>query len=261
VRSLGGEFGLYPNHARILYACTGLGFQPLPCLIWRKQTNAPNKFMGSGMLPAGGYVTLEHEYILVLRKGGRRRFDTDEARLCRRRSAFFWEERNRWFSDIWDFKGARQELAGGESRERSAAFPFELPFRLIAMYSCIGDTVLDPFLGTGTTACAAIMTGRNSLGVELAPELIAKMMQAIPRQAEFFREAVRRRVEDHLSFVRLRTDEKGPLKHTNRPHGFPVVTSQETDLTLYEPASLGPAGDNVLEAAHCKVEGFQLSFL
>lgn len=69
-RTLGDNFALYPNHARILNAAQVLGFTALPCILWRKQTNAPNKFMGSGMLPAGAYVTLEHEYILILRKGG-----------------------------------------------------------------------------------------------------------------------------------------------------------------------------------------------
>lgn len=68
-RTINGNFVLYPNHMRILKAALELGFSALPCILWRKQTNAPNKFMGSGMLPAGAYVTLEHEYILILRKG------------------------------------------------------------------------------------------------------------------------------------------------------------------------------------------------
>ncbi|MEE8552751.1 MAG: DNA methyltransferase, partial [Desulfobacterales bacterium] len=62
-RTINGNFSLYPNHMRILKAALELGFSALPCILWRKQTNAPNKFMGSGMLPAGAYVTLEHEYI------------------------------------------------------------------------------------------------------------------------------------------------------------------------------------------------------
>ena len=66
--------GLYPNHSRILAAMLKTGFSALPLILWRKPTNAPNKFMGSGMLPAGAYVTLEHEYILILRKGSKREF-------------------------------------------------------------------------------------------------------------------------------------------------------------------------------------------
>ncbi|HLU50029.1 MAG TPA: DNA methyltransferase, partial [Planctomycetota bacterium] len=67
-RTIDGEFALYPSHARILSALVELGLTPLPEILWRKQTNAPNKFMGSGMLPAGAYVTLEHEHILIVRK-------------------------------------------------------------------------------------------------------------------------------------------------------------------------------------------------
>jgi len=81
------------------------GFDCLPMIHWFKPTNAPNKFMGSGTLPSGAYVTLEHEYILVFRKGGRRSFLPSEQGL-RRESAFFWEERNSWFSDVWNFSGA-----------------------------------------------------------------------------------------------------------------------------------------------------------
>ena len=122
-RTVGGRFRLYANHARILQACLALGFDALPPILWRKPTNAPNKFMGSGMLPAGAYVTLEHEYILVLRKGGRREFRTPAERLARRRSALFWEERNSWFSDGWDLAGARQELNHGGAPARRAAPP------------------------------------------------------------------------------------------------------------------------------------------
>ena len=63
-RTIHKHFRLYLNHARILSKCIELGFSNLPNIIWRKQTNAPNKFMGSGMLPPGAYVTLEHEYVL-----------------------------------------------------------------------------------------------------------------------------------------------------------------------------------------------------
>lgn len=110
-RKLGSDFRLFTNHSRVTAAMEHLGFQSLPPLLWRKPTNAPNKFMGSGMLPAGAYVTLEHEYVLIFRKGGRRRFSASDA-ARRRRSAFFWEERNSWFSDIWDFRGIRQAVPG-----------------------------------------------------------------------------------------------------------------------------------------------------
>ena len=88
-RSLDKNFALFSNHARIISGCLNIGLQNLPNIIWRKQTNAPNKFMGSGMLPPGAYVTLEHEFILIFRKGRKREFKTDEEKLNRQESSFF----------------------------------------------------------------------------------------------------------------------------------------------------------------------------
>ena len=154
------------------------GFTSLPDILWRKPTNAPNKFMGSGMLPAGAYVTYEHEYILIFRKGGKRAFDRPpRRRQLRRRSAYFWEERNVWFSDVWtDLTGDAPGSRRRETRARSAAFPFELPYRLIQMFSVYGDTVLDPFAGArarrsprrsrrGATASASSGTRRSSRSI------------------------------------------------------------------------------------------------
>ena len=167
-RKIGRDFSLYPNHARVLSKLMALGFTPLPAILWRKPTNAPTKFMGSGMLPAGAYVTLEHEHILIVRKGSRREFNTAPEKRVRRQSAIFWEERNDWYSDVWlDVIGTGQSLISKTDRERSAAFPFELPYRLINMFSVKGDVVLDPFAGTGTTLKASAVAGRNSMGFDL----------------------------------------------------------------------------------------------
>jgi DNA modification methylase len=232
VRTLGGRFQLHPNHARVLDSCRRLGFEALPAVLWRKTTNAPNKFMGSGMLPAGGYVTLEHEYLLVLRKNGRRRFSTPAARQNRRESAYFWEERNAWFSDVWETRGAPQALAEEGPRLRSAAFPFEIAWRLVLMHSVRGDTVLDPFVGTGTTMLAAMAAGRNSVGVEIDPAfepLIRSSAAALKDEANA---RIRARLSAHRSFAAARAREGRALAHRNRPHGFPVMTAQEEDLRL-----------------------------
>jgi DNA modification methylase len=107
VRKINGNFQMYSNHARIINCLCNLGFTQLPDLLWHKPTNAPNKFMGSGMLPANAYVTYEHEYILIFRKGEKRKFTQNAYKENRRKSAYFWEERNVWFSDIWNkLKGA-----------------------------------------------------------------------------------------------------------------------------------------------------------
>lgn len=244
-RKIGNAFRLYTNHSRIIQICESIGLQPLPAILWRKQTNAPTKFMGSGMLPAGAYVTLEHEHILIFRNGEKPVF-APEDRARRRASAFFWEERNRWFSDIWDFKGVRQQRSatamsaprdpfGGvqSSRSRSAAFPVELAFRLINMYSLRGDTVLDPFLGTGTTAVAAMAAARNSVGFEIDRRFAATIDTMIADSLPVLNERQRTRLTEHDSFISNRRSTGGSMPgYTNGTYNIPVMTKQETDLEL-----------------------------
>ena len=235
VRTLQSDFAVYSNHSRILRHVLQIGFTALPMIIWRKQTNAPNKFMGSGMLPAGAYVTLEHEYILILRKGGKREFSSDTEKQNRRQSAIFWEERNLYFSDIWfDIKGSRQDLHDKELRKRSAAFPFELAYRLIIMYSVKNDIVLDPFLGTGTTLAAAMTAARNSIGCEIEKGFLDSITGIQNNILRLARETTENRLKSHLSFIAERTAAGKPVKHTNLPYGFPVITRQEKEIIINE---------------------------
>ena len=238
-RTLAGEFALYPNHSRIFSKMLSLGFTNLPNILWRKQTNAPNKFMGSGMMPPGAYVTLEHEYILVFRKGGKRLFGSPSEKKNRRQSAFFWEERNGWFSDIWfDLKGARQQTAHKNVRRRSGAYPFELAYRLINMFSVMGDTVLDPFLGSGTTLFAAATAGRSSIGYELDMAFEPLICRACEPAIEQGRQRIGERLDGHLQFIRDREAAGKAIKYTNRVYGFPVVTRQETELMMPLPTAV-----------------------
>ena len=180
-RRVDGEFRLYPNHARITDALSAAGLTQLPGIVWRKPTNSANKFMGSGTLPTNAYATLEHEHVLLFRKGGPRSFPPNDA--DRYASAFFWEERNEWFADTWEIRGTGQGLSADDGRrERSGAFPLELPLRLVRMYSVRGDTVLDPFVGTGTTSLAAMVAGRSSVGVDRDADLPPPSRSAPPRQ-------------------------------------------------------------------------------
>jgi DNA modification methylase len=232
-RSINGSFMLYPNHARILSALLERGFTPLPSILWRKPTNAPNKFMGSGMYPAGAYVTLEHEHVLIVRKGAKRAFATPAHKQRRRESAVFWEERNQWYSDVWfELKGSRQGMQRGAPRGRSGAFPFELAYRLIQMFSVKGDTVVDPFLGTGTTLRAASASGRHGVGYEIEGGFRGDIFSGLDGWASSANTRIAERLADHLRFVDERTRAGGALRHCNRPHGFPVITSQERDLRL-----------------------------
>ena len=248
-RTVGGAFALYPNHARISGALRGLGLTPLPDVLWRKPTNAPNKFMGSGMLPAGAYVTYEHEYVLIFRKGGKRAFSAED-KARRARSAFFWEERNLWFSDLWsDLPGTRQRLKKGSPRARSGAFPLELPYRLIQMYSLQGDTVLDPFVGTGTTQAAALASGRSSIGVERLPELAAEVARGLDDAVGEGQRRTAQRLRDHQAFVAAREAAGKPCKHRSVPYGFGVVTRQEVALQLLAPIS-AERSEGVVQAHH-----------
>ena len=161
----GDGFRLYPNHAKIIEHCEKTGFTTLPYILWKKPTNKPNAFLGSGFLPPNAYVTLDCEYILIFRKGNLRKFDED-GKQKRRDSTYTKEERDKWFSQIWDdIKGAKQNRSG--IKRRTAAYPEELVRRLIRMFSIKGETVLDPFVGTGTTMKVAREFGRNSIGYEI----------------------------------------------------------------------------------------------
>ena len=249
-RKIGDEFKLYSNHSRILQYCLKLGFSSLPEILWRKQTNAPNKFMGSGMLPAGAYVTLEHEFILILRKGNKRKFTTEEEKKRRRESSFLWEERNVWFSDVWEgLKGTRQSNINKNIRDRSGAFPFELAYRLINMFSLRGDTVLDPFLGTGTTTIASISTGRNSIGFEIDSNFKEHIISRLENLVDFSNQLLQDRIENHLKFVQEKTNAKVRLQYTSSYYGFPVMTSQEKEI-FFEKLSKIKRRGNMIEAQY-----------
>ena len=232
-RTIGKDFQLYPNHAQVIQDCSTLGFEILPEIIWRKPTNSPTKFLGSGTLPCGAYVTLEHEKIVIFRKPSKRVFTTDAEREMRWSSSFFWEERNKWFSDIWQLNGIQQTINAKKVRKRSGAYPIEIPLRLISMYSSKFDTVLDPFLGTATTTLAAIARCRNSIGFELDPGFGKLHRQEIP-SLEFV-EAVngltRTRLSDHAEHMNSYLEKHGEVKYSTG-HGLPVVSRQEVSMSF-----------------------------
>jgi DNA modification methylase len=172
-RSINGKFRLYPNHSRITEICEKIGFTSLPYILWKKPTNKPaykgkGAFLGSGFLPPNAYVTLDCEFILIFRKGNLRKFPPKDAN--RYESAFSKKQRDEWFSQIWSLKGTRQNST--EIERRTAAYPQEIVDRLIRMFSVKGDTVLDPFLGSGTTTKIAMKTQRNSIGYEIDKKMV-----------------------------------------------------------------------------------------
>jgi DNA modification methylase len=182
-RTVNGKFRLFPNHSRVIEHCEKAGFTTLPYILWKKPTTKPKykgkgAFLGSGFLPPNAYVTLDCEFILIFRKGKLRQFPPNDPK--RYESAFTKKQRDEWFTQIWDVIGTRQTTS--QLERRTAAYPEEIANRLIHMFSVKGDTVLDPFLGSGTTTKLAMQNGRNSVGYETDKTLLPllKKLQAEP---------------------------------------------------------------------------------
>ena len=238
-RTINNKFQIYSNHTRILRKCMDLGFSTLPSILWIKETNKPDKFMGSGTLPVGAYVTLEHEHILILRKGGKREFKSHSEKENRRQSAFFWEERNVWFCDKWeDINGVFQNLRSDNLRSRSGAYPFELSYRLINMFSVYGDVVLDPFLGTGTTTLSAIVSGRNSIGIEIDKNFRELIFNRVGGIMEDGNDLIERRILRHRSFIEKRRKNGKEVKYPNENLKLGVVSRQEVGIKFFKIESL-----------------------
>jgi len=260
-RTVNGNFMLYPNHSRILQHLLEIGFTSLPAVLWRKQTNAPNKFMGSGMLPAGAYVTLEHEYILIVRKGEKREFIKAPEKHNRHASALFWEERNIWFSDVWmDLKGTTQKLRDDTVRIRSAAYPFELPFRLINMYSAKKDIVADPFFGIGTTMLAGMTAGRNTIGFEIEQDFSDAIHARTLDIVNIANQRIADRIAGHIEFVNNRIESGRTFKHINENYNFPVITNQEKKLLLNNLKTVNKIEKNTYEAVYFQTPRKEFSF-
>jgi site-specific DNA-methyltransferase (cytosine-N4-specific) len=172
-RTINGKFRLFPNHSRIIEHCEKTGFTALPYILWKKPTTKPKykgkgAFLGSGFLPPNAYVTLDCEFILIFRKGKLRKFAPHDPR--RYDSVFTKKQRDEWFTQIWDITGTRQTTS--QLERRIAAFPDEIVSRLIRMFSLKGETVLDPFLGSGTTTKIAMQNERDSIGYETDESLL-----------------------------------------------------------------------------------------
>lgn len=161
-----GRYKVMPIHAEIIKFCEAIGFDYMGKIIWQKVTtcNATGggAVMGSFPYPRNGIVKIDYEYILLFKKGGA---PPKVSREAKERSKLTAEEWNEYFSGHWIFAGERQD-------KHLAMFPEELPRRLIKMFSFVGETVLDPFLGSGTTSLAARRLGRHSIGYEVNEQFL-----------------------------------------------------------------------------------------
>jgi site-specific DNA-methyltransferase (adenine-specific) len=161
-----GRYKVIPIHAEVIRFCESVGFDFMGQIIWQKATTTNTtggaSIMGSFPLPRNGVVKLDFEYILLFKKIGTAQKPTIEQKEAARMTT---EEWNTYFAGHWIFPGARQD-------KHLAMFPEELPHRLIRMFSFPGETVLDPFAGSGTTAKVAKALGRNSVNYEINPDFI-----------------------------------------------------------------------------------------
>lgn len=160
-----GRHLVFPLHADISVICRHIGFDNLNPIIWHKIANAsfevPNgsKFLGKPYEP-NAIIKNDIEFILMQRKPGGYRKPTE---IQREKSKIGKKEFDQWFQQIWNIPGA-------STKNHPAPFPLELATRLVRMFSFTGDTVLDPFCGSGTTMIAALRSNRSSIGIEIDPD-------------------------------------------------------------------------------------------
>ncbi len=184
-----GRYRVLPIPADLTVIGRSLGLDFMGSIIWRKisttKTSGGGCWMGSTYYPGDGHVTYEHEYIVLFRKPGKRVVSvSDEAKEM---SKLTKDERSSWFRGVWD------DIRPERQVEHVAMFPLELPRRLIKMYTHVDETILDMFIGSGTTAKAAQVEHRNSIGYEID---------------ESMEETIRSKVGEDADIEFLRRDDK-----------------------------------------------------
>ncbi|MGH7503819.1 MAG: DNA-methyltransferase [Longimicrobiales bacterium] len=161
-----GRHHVIPLHADIAVRCRQIGFDYLTPILWSKIANMSTEVGGNARFLGKPYepnaiIKNDTEYILLLRKPGSYRKPTAMQRAL---SLLESDDHRRWFRSVWTDVRGESRRAG-----HPAPFPIEIPFRLVNMFSFVGDTVLDPFWGTGTTTLAALRAARSSVGYEIEP--------------------------------------------------------------------------------------------
>jgi site-specific DNA-methyltransferase (adenine-specific) len=171
-----GRYKVIPIREEIIKFCENIGFDYMGAIIWQKVTTSNTTGggvqMGSYPYPRNGILKLDYEFILIFKKLGDAPKPTTEQK---EHSKMTSEEWNTFFAGHWNFAGARQN-------NHIAMFPEELPRRLIKMFSFVGETILDPFIGSGTTALAARNSDRNSVGYEINTEFVPIIKEKLGSQ-------------------------------------------------------------------------------
>ncbi len=219
-----GRHVVVPLHADICVACRKLGFDNLNPIIWHKISNAvfeantSSKFLGKPYEP-NAIVKNDIEFILMQRKPGGYRQPTEEQR---RLSAIPKPEFNEWFRQIWTITGA-------STKNHPAPYPLELATRLVRMFSFHGDTVLDPFSGTGTTMLAAMKWQRNSIGVEIDPDYCGIAANRLRTEnTDLFSKATVTVVDPELEALRSPVLRERPVPYQAEPRMRPTKVSSSS---------------------------------
>ncbi len=186
-----GRYKVIPIREEIIKFCENIGFDYMGAIIWQKVTTSNTTGggvqMGSYPYPRNGILKLDYEFILIFKKLGIAPKPTKEEKELSKMTA---EEWNTFFAGHWNFAGVRQD-------NHIAMFPEELPRRLIKMFSFVGDTILDPFAGSGTTNLAAKNLGRNSVGYEINEEFIPVIKQKL--------EVYKSKIHERYEFLKQKT--------------------------------------------------------
>jgi DNA modification methylase len=179
-----GRYKVIPIRTEIIKFCETIGFDYMGAIIWQKVTTCNTTggatIMGSFPFPRNGILKIDYEFILIFKKHGAA---PKVSRETKEKSRMTIEEWNQFFAGHWNIPGEKQD-------KHLAMFPEEVPSRLIKMFSFVNDTVLDPFLGSGTTSLAAKKLNRNSIGYEINPEFLPLIKEKLGiRQKMMFEEA------------------------------------------------------------------------
>jgi len=212
-----GRHLFFPLHSDICVLCRKIGFDNLNPIIWHKIANAsfevPNgtKFLGKPYEP-NAIIKNDMEFILMQRKPGGYRKPTEEQRKL---SKIEKKDFDTWFQQIWNITGA-------STRNHPAPFPLELATRLVRMFSFHGDTVLDPFCGTGTTMIAALRYGRNSIGIDIDPEYCRMAARYLKKESSNLF------ITTELIFEKMASDHSGQMQVCEDQALYEVKSARKT---------------------------------
>ena len=212
-----GRHLVFPLHADICVLCRKIGFDNLNPIIWHKIANASyevengSKFLGKPYEP-NAIIKNDMEFILMQRKPGGYRKPTEDQRKL---SKIDKKDFGTWFQQIWT-------LTGASTRNHPAPFPLKLASRLVRMFSFHGDTVLDPFCGTGTTMIAALRYGRNSIGGDIDPEYCRMVARYLKKESSnlFF--------DTELRFEKMNFENTGHMQVCEDKAFYEVRSARKT---------------------------------